>query len=222
MRNINDILAKSEGTSLVQHLKEVAQLAVVLAKYMGLDEYIAYTGAILHDIGKVSPLFQQTLESNYIRKQGFVFRHEIASLFFLSLVSEKEKSSVIDMIVAHHKSIYKDVGDKGILDLVENDPDCLKKHLDGFEEWQDEAFRILEELGVETKPISRQQAEDSFWEVVDYCESMQYGYSKWKGVLIAADHLASALNGKTPDLVNRLFILPDVSYYNSRQNDLYA
>lgn len=224
MRNIDNILAKSlksGGTPLVQHLKEVALLAVLIARNLHLDERIAYTGAILHDIGKVSPLFQQTLDENYRRKPGFVFRHEIASLFFISLLSEEEKYPIIDMVVAHHKSIYKDAGEKGILDMVEYGQQCLETHLTGFENWVDDALFILQTLGLKTRPISRQQAEDSFGEVVEYCESKQYGHSVWKGVLIAADHLASALEGKVDDLLPRLFVCPDLQYYHSRKSQLY-
>jgi len=59
-----DILAKSEENghvTLVQHLSEVALIAEKVASNLGLDASIAKRGAILHDIGKVSPLFQQTL-----------------------------------------------------------------------------------------------------------------------------------------------------------------
>jgi CRISPR-associated endonuclease/helicase Cas3 len=221
MENMNEILAKKEGTPLVQHLKEVAQLAVVVAKKMCLDEKTAYKGAILHDIGKVSPLFQQTLQPDYVRKPGFIFRHEIASLFFISLLTAEEKTPIIEMIVAHHKSIYQDSGGKGILDLIESDSDCLKKHLDDFENWSIDALQILNELSLETKSVTRKQAEDSFWEVVEYCESKKYGYSEWKGMLIAADHLASALEGKVGDLILKLFIQPDLQYYHDRKSELY-
>jgi len=221
VENLNKILAKSEGTPLLQHLKEVALLAVTVARNLGLDENIAYKGAIFHDIGKVSQLFQQTLDTNYQRKPGFIFRHEIASLFFLTLLSNKEKYPVIEMIVAHHKSVYQDVGGKGILDLIENNPKCLETHLAEFEVWLVDALLILNKLGIETQPISRQQAEDSIWEVVDYCQSRQYGFSEWKGVLIAADHLASALEGKAEDLIKRLFIKPELQYYHTRKSNLY-
>lgn len=221
MNDIDNILAKSSGMSLIKHLEEVAQLTVVVAKNLGLNEAIARKGAILHDIGKASPLFQQTLDKNFIRQPGFVFRHEIASLFFISLLSKEEKYPIVEMIVAHHKSIYKDAGEKGILDLVENDRDCLSKHLFEFENWSVDALKILDKFDVATKPISKQQAEDSFWKIVEYCESMTYGYSRWKGVLIAADYLASALEGKAADLSTRLFITPDVTYYHNRKNDLY-
>ncbi|MDD3686562.1 MAG: CRISPR-associated helicase Cas3' [Bacteroidales bacterium] len=221
MKNTNEILAKSVGTLLSQHLKEVAQLAVIVAKNLGLDEKIAYKGAIFHDIGKASTLFQQTLRKGWQRPPDFIFRHEIASLFFLSLLEEEEKFPIIEMIVAHHKSIYQDTGGKGILDLVGNDPKFLDIHLTDFENWADDALFILNELEIETKLITRQQAEINFWETVDFCESRQYGFSEWKGVLIAADHLASALEGKLGDLASRLFIVPDLQYYHSRKSNIY-
>src|SRR6187402_581617 len=102
------ILAKGEQhgrMSLVQHLSDVANVAVKIAAGIGLDEDIAYKGAILHDIGKASPQFQRTLAKSFQRLPGFIFRHEIASLFFISLIEEKNKTAIIDMVVAHHKSI---------------------------------------------------------------------------------------------------------------------
>ena len=221
MRDIKKILAKSDGFPLVQHLDEVAQLAMVVAKNLNLNESIAYKGAILHDIGKASSIFQKMLSAKHIHKPGFVFRHEIASLFFISLLSDDEKIPVIEMIIAHHKSIYNDAGRKGILDLIDYDEGCLDRHLSDFDDWSGDALAILEQFGFKTKPINRKQAESSFWETVDYCESTSYGYSEWKGVLIAADHLASALEGKAADLAKRLFINPDLNYYHSRKNELY-
>jgi CRISPR-associated endonuclease/helicase Cas3 len=224
MTDFDHILAKGDQngkTPLTQHLSEVANLAEAVALNLGLDTSIARKGAILHDIGKASPLFQQTLNKNFQRPPGFVFRHEIASLFFISLLNEDEKHPVIDMIVAHHKSIYQDAKGKGILDLIENDPDCLPQHLKGFEIWSKDALSILSFLGFETAPITLQQAEANFWEVVDYCESKTYGYSQWKGVLIAADHLASAMDGHSDTLLKKLYIQPDLSYYHTRKSELY-
>jgi len=224
MTGFDHILAKGEQNGripLSQHLAEVAQLAEKVAMNLGLDISIARRGALLHDIGKASSEFQQTLNKNFQRPPGFIFRHEIASLFFISLLKPEEKHPIIDMIVAHHKSIYHDAGGKGILDLLENDPDCLSRHLKGFETWSVDALSILASFGFETSPITLLQAEVNFYEVVDYCESKAYGYSQWKGVLIAADHLASAMCGYSETLVKRLFIQPDLSYYNTRQSDLY-
>ena len=98
-----EILAKSEQNGricLYQHLKNVADIARVVANHQCLDEEIAVEGALLHDIGKTSPLFQQSIISPNRKRPGADFRHEIASLFFISLVKEKHRNAVIDMVVA--------------------------------------------------------------------------------------------------------------------------
>lgn len=213
--------AKNGNTPLTQHLSEVAILCEKVAENLGLNTAIARRGGLLHDIGKASTLFQETLKEDYQRPPGFVFRHEIASLFFISLLNDEEKFPIIDMIVAHHKSIYQDVGGKGILDLLENDPKCLERHLQHFETWSIDALSILSDFGFEVQTISGKQAEDNFNEVIDYCESKSYGYSQWKGVLTAADHLASAMDGNINALKDKLFIQPDLSYYHARRSDLY-
>ncbi|MGD9978409.1 MAG: CRISPR-associated helicase Cas3' [Bacteroidales bacterium] len=224
MDKFDHILAKGEENgriTLVRHLTEVALLAERVANNLSLDVSIARRGAILHDIGKASSLFQQTLKKNFQRPPGFVFRHELASLFFISLLEEEEKYPIIDMIVAHHKSVYHDAGGKGLLDLNENEPDCFEKHIKGFEIWSKDALSILEQFGFATKTISVEQAKENFYEVVDYCASKSYGYSVWKGVLMAADHLASAMSGYVRPLARRLFIVPDLNYYHSRKSELY-
>ncbi|NCD41989.1 MAG: CRISPR-associated helicase Cas3' [Bacteroidia bacterium] len=224
MKNLDHILAKGEENgrvTLVQHLSEVSLLAEMLAQHLGLDTSIARKGAILHDIGKASSLFQKTLKKNFQRPPGFLFRHELASLFFISILNEEEQYPVIDMIVAHHKSIYKDAGGKGLLDLDENEPEVFEKHIKGFDVWSKDALSVLEHFNIKTKPISVDQAKESFYEVVDYCRSKKYGYSEWKGVLIAADHLASAMSGYVKPLERKLFVTPDLSYYHSRKSELY-
>lgn len=222
--NFDHILAKGEENgcvTLIQHLHEVALIAEKVAEHLGLDTTIAKRGALLHDIGKTSPLFQQTLKKEFLRPPGFLFRHELASLFFTSLLNEKEKYPIIDMVVAHHKSVYQDVGGRGILDLDQNDPHLFKKHIQDFDTWGNDALQILKHFGFKVAPISVEEANENFYEVIDYCISKSYGYSQWKGVLIAADHLASAMAGYVKPMTHKLFIQPDVSYYHSRKSELY-
>lgn len=88
MNEHQEILAKSDDcgrTTLFQHLKDVADIAVIVARNIGLDAVIAREGALLHDIGKTSPVFQRSLASTAGLAPGHNFRHEIASLFFTSL-----------------------------------------------------------------------------------------------------------------------------------------
>lgn len=224
MENLDNILAKGEENgriTLISHLTEVALLAEKVASSLGLDVTIARRGAIMHDIGKSSTVFQKTIRKGFQRPPGFLFRHELASLFFISLLEEDEKYPIIDMVVAHHKSIYQDAGSKGILDLEEIDPKVFDKHIEGFDEWSKDALIILEHFGFKTKPISIEEAKNNFLYVIDYCDSKSYGYSVWKGILIAADHLASALNGDIGTLAEKLYIVPDLSYYDSRKSELY-
>lgn len=226
MKPFDHILAKSQVNGqmpLTRHLIQTAAVAQLIARVLGLNPELAWKGAILHDIGKVNPKFQRTLLPGYVRPpHESVYRHEIASLFFVSLLKEADRGSIIDMIVAHHKSIYKDARGYGILDLNGNVEKCFEYHSGDFEMWSRDALAILHCLGFESKPITLEQARKSYDEVIDYCEEKKYGYSKWKGVLIAADHLASAAESWLDNgLLKKLFITPDLSYYHSRQSSLY-
>lgn len=218
-----EILAKSEQNGrvcLYQHLKNVADVARVVANYLCLDEKVAIEGALLHDIGKTSPLFQQSIISPNRKRPGAVFRHEIASLFFISLVKKKHRDAVIDMVVAHHKSIYKDARELGILDLDDNMEDCFMEHSRGFEDWSHIALEILESLGMKTHVVSLEEAEENYGYVIDYCENKSKGCSEWRGLLMAADHMASAMETEFEMPLDKLFIKPDLSFYD-RRNELY-
>ena len=222
MKHFDDILAKHENAGslpLTKHLQDVANAAEIIARNLGMDERIARRGAILHDIGKVSPLFQQILKKDFIRPPGFIFRHEIASLFFLSLLNETEKPFIIDMIAAHHKSICNDVGGKGLLDLDDN-ISCFEVHSKDFEQWSIDALQILQILGFAIHSISKEEALSNYEYAISHCEKNRLNYSKWKGLLMAADHYASALDIRAEYSLNKLFVNPDLSFYN-RQNNLY-
>lgn len=222
MNTHQEILAKSDKNghiSLYQHLKNVADIARVMAKHIGLDEQVAIEGALLHDIGKTSPVFQKKLNATSQEKPGSVFRHEIASLFFLSLICKEHRDAVIDMVVAHHKSMYKDVREMGILDLDDN-TDCFEEHSRGFKQWCDVALDILESLGMKTHELSIEEAEDNYEYVINYCDKRKVGCSEWRGLMMAADHMASAIETISEMPLDKLFIKPDLSFYN-RQSELY-
>ncbi|RFS20510.1 CRISPR-associated helicase Cas3' [Chitinophaga silvatica] len=208
--------SKRRNVKLLRHLQDVASIAMKIARNGGLDERIAYIGAILHDIGKASTQFQKTLDVNFRRPPGMVFRHEIASLFFLSLVDEQDRPAVIEMVVAHHKSIFKDIGEMGLLDLNDRLRDCFEVHAVGFDIWMPNALEILHHLGLKVNPITKEVARKSFEAAVSYCEVKRIGYSKWKGLLMAADHLASDMESEVGDILPKLFITPDLNFYNQQ------
>lgn len=221
MNRYDHIFAKKDGTPLLQHLQDVAAAATTIARHIGLDPDLAWKGALLHDIGKASPIFQKRLREG-ITPYDKTFRHEIASLFFLPLLPSKgDRESIIQMIIAHHKSIYKDVGGKGLLDLDDYDYQCFDRHSVEFDKWSQDALGILEKCGWNTFPISIEQARTSYEETVDYCKSLKNNCSKWKGLLMAADHLASGLEEFTEKALDKLFIKPDLSFYENRKHELY-
>lgn len=213
---------KPDFMPLVTHLEFVALVAEKVAKEFSLNSNIAKQGAILHDIGKTSPIFQKRLKGK--SNSNKVYRHEIGSVFFLSLFPENIHSELIEMVIAHHKSIYNDAREKGILDLNKlYGEDILQYHLTGWEEWSKTAIEILSSFGIETKEISRNEAEQNYYKTLNYCKQQKRkfnGYSVWRGLMNAADYFASALDYSTPENLEKTFKIPDISFYN-RKNEMY-
>lgn len=225
MNTYDHILAKSEangGITLKEHLLSVAEYADIGAIYFGLDRHIARYGALLHDIGKASPLFQQKLKKGYYPSpQEMNFRHEIASMFFLPMIERDIWPHVIDMIIAHHKSIYKDGRELGILDLdyFYGEEEVFDYHATDFENWSEDAKGILFESGMTVKKISRLQAYEAYKYIIDHCKNKGKGWSVWKGLLVGADHFASAI-GNNKEKIHKIFTKPELNFYN-RKNSLY-
>lgn len=228
MKKFNQILAKSAdrkgnpGTTLIDHLEHVACVAEAFAEYLGLDKKTARMGAVLHDIGKASPVFQERLKPTYKKSlEGHdPYRHELGSLLFLHLVDEDIRPQVIEMVVSHHKSMLGDKRGYGILDLDENRDDAFELHSKYWEAWHDDAIGILKYFGWNIRPISLEEAEETFEEIIEYCDRKENGWSIWKGLLVGADHYASAMVYNTEKLVKKAFRIPNISFYN-RQHPLF-
>ncbi len=210
---------KPDFTPLVIHLGHVAMVAEKIADAKGFDKNMARAGAILHDIGKTHPEFQRRLYAEY-RTEDITFRHEISSCLFLSLFKETEHPVLIEMVIAHHKSIRKDVRDKGLLDLTEErqPEEIFEYHAGNWEEWSPKALDILSELGIKTKAITKDEAKANFFHVMDYCKKAfrQKGYSDYRGMLQASDHFASALIDKTAVYTERIFKTPDLAFFDRK------
>jgi len=209
-----------EETTLHEHLLSVSNVAEKIAIYSNMSPQIARLGAILHDIGKTSTVFQQRLTAK--KKPDTPFRHEIASCFFLSLFEREWHPALIEMVIAHHKSVSYDARKKGVLDLEENRDDSFGLHSKDWELWKSDALKLLSAFGIAVRNISLEDAQASYDEVVAYCEDAihERGYSEWRGLLMAADHFASALSGKTDDYLERIFKQPTLDFYD-RQHELY-
>lgn len=206
-----------DNTPLYLHLEQVVIAAEAIAQAKGMDVSIARAGALLHDIGKASPIFQAQL--NGVRPKRF-FRHEIASLLFLSQFDSHIHPQLIEMVVGHHKSIKtpNNSAAKGILDLEDSCDDSFEVHAEKWDEWMPAAVEILNGFGVAAKAISLDEASSNYQAALDYCYDVvkQQGHSKWKGLLMGADHFASALGDKTSEQAIRIFKTPNLAFFDRK------
>lgn len=220
------ILAKKDhfnpnnDLSLYDHLCHVRDATVAFAKYLGMDENIAAMGAVLHDIGKAHPEFQRRLNTPNGSLVSIPHRHEITSLLFLGVIPKIYQEEVIEMVVAHHKSTLGDKRLMGLLDLDYDRDDIFELHSANWDDWSQTAIDILEALNMKPRYISIEDARDSYEQIIDYCTTVGNGYSKWKGLLIGGDHLASSLSYNLQKVLPNLFGKPQTSFYN-RQHELY-
>lgn len=223
MNRHQNILAKGEPEliSLYDHLDHVRVAAVAFAKHLNLDQSLAALGGILHDIGKAHPTFQDRLRG---AEADLPFRHELASLAFLPLFEKNLWDPLIEMIVAHHKSVKSDVRSKGLLDLLEDyDVEIIEHHLGGaWDVWSKVAIDILEAFGVVVKrEITYREALEALDYVENLCERkiLEPGYNQWRGLLVGADHFASGMLEDTYSYVDRLFAIPDLSFFERPHKD---
>ena len=219
---MEQLFAKSapEWTPLKNHLQHVASAAQCFARHLNMDEQLAFKGAVLHDIGKAHPRFQKRLKER--DSYGSVFRHEITSLLFLSVFPEAEHDVLIEMVVGHHKSVRQDAGGKGLLDL-ENEAEGYEDfHIGKWEEWSPKAFEMLNELGITCSSFDEETARDNLTQSIRFCKrkTKERGYSEWRGLLMGADHFASALINDTAKHLTNAFRTPNLSFFN-RTHELY-
>lgn len=234
MKTLNEILAKSVdrgGTTLLEHTQHVVWAIQAFAqKYdYDFDEGMAIKAAALHDLGKAHSHFQRKingvkadslLEEN---QWNYAHRHELSSLGFLPIFPKSEWNLLIDMVVAHHKSIENDKRSRGIIDLQNEDDYWIENHLVNWEDWSYYGLEILATFGISVRPVSKEEAVEALQYTLSYCEKKRGGWSPLRGLLMSADHFASAFIENTPDRLNHLFVVPNLSFYAnpSRQSALY-
>ncbi|PHK27366.1 hypothetical protein VF13_41635, partial [Nostoc linckia z16] len=211
------------GTTLRDHLIHVAIAAVCIARAWKLDERLLRIAALLHDIGKASPIFQARLFQKQKPVNQKPFRHELTSLFFLPLVDRQHWPALVELIVAHHKSIKNDGRKKGLLDLLnefeeeEGEGVVFEMHAQQWAEWSPVAINLLASFGdFEKKPITLAEAQEAFDFAIAYCQKAhkKLGWSVYRGALMAADEFASAAIEATERQVLRSFQMPDLRFYN--------
>jgi len=248
---MKNLLAKSRGGKymyLEEHTDHVVAATIHFAKVYCFDLTIAKNGAILHDLGKGHPAFQAMLiqkpfdrraewlsklvGSDHIKEelinrdidQFSGIRHELASLGFLSLFPKKQWPSLIEMVVAHHKSIIGDKSARGLLDLInlnEADP-VIEQHLRYWKSWSPAAIEVATSFGIPKKIISLSEAIENFKFAIDYAKNIANGWSTYRGLLMSADHFGSGYNFETEQELKKLFKLPNLTVFEERSKSAKA
>ena len=210
----------------MEHTCHVMQAIEHIAPYFGFpDPTRGLMAAALHDLGKAHPKFQTELfkadggkpwGSLYEEtKWQFAHRHELSSLLLLPCFPKELWNDLIQMIVSHHKSMKNDSSDRGILDLIAQTDShrIFENHSKGYQEWFPAARQILAELGYSVEEPGLSQAEDAWEYLLDYCEALekQRSWSSLRGLLMAADHFASAMGHRTQEKIKHTFKTPDIS-----------
>jgi CRISPR-associated endonuclease/helicase Cas3 len=208
------LLAKKQDDfelPLKDHLAHVGKTAQCLAANLGMDEKVAYWGGVLHDIGKAHPTYQGFIHG-YLNPQDQLIphRHEFSSLPFLAIRPKHEWSALLEMIVAHHKSIKGDPRRRGLLDLMETQrfPDIIDIHLQDWDAWSKRAFNILKDFDPQIESYDRKIGEEILEWAIDYCERFDLDWSRWKGLLMSSDHMSSALHTKLDSYLGKMFTEP--------------
>ena len=236
----SELYAKSPeqgGLTLQQHTQHVLDVALKMAREYGFNTRLARLGAILHDLGKGHPYFQRTLAGQIgdtERACSDPHRHEISSLLFLPLFNKADWPVLIEMVAAHHKSAkatQNDVSQRGLIDLV-----CVKygandvfnrhadyvydEHDDLWETWSVRLEPVIRAFKISFRAISREDARAAFDCAVEYCQKRPFGWSRWRGLLMGADHFASEHTDDAKGLIQTSYREPNLEFY-SRRSELH-
>ena len=210
--------------TLLDHTRQVKAAAEAIATYLGYDVRLAGLGAALHDLGKAHPHFQAKIYGEELPlHEQFPHRHELSSLGFLPLFDRTDWPVLVDMVVAHHKSIKQDARERGILDLQRLGGPWIANHLLAWESWSGKALAVLAALQVPLAAdhVTRPEAEAALRYAVEHCRTQLRNpdWSTWRGVLMAADHFASALQQDTAKQLAGLFDRPNLAFFQNRAGD---
>jgi CRISPR-associated endonuclease/helicase Cas3 len=195
------LLAKSDGTTLIDHTGQVVKTAEWIHRVL-LSAPNLVRAAFYHDFGKAAKFFQTRMNGG--RPENW-YRHELFSLLIVCSVSGRDALTDLELaaIITHHKNLNRleRNGSPGLLAWAENGAVALLRDLAQSEltaSWG-EMQRIFGKLP-RLKPAAainfikrlyRLVEQSTFWGK----QGRQLGM--YRAALVAADHLASSQVGLT-------------------------
>lgn len=126
---VKNLIAKSDGTKLFDHLIQTAEFSLETAKRVINEKHeyydeilkIAYYNGLLHDIGKSHPEFQKYLKNSEKYKRPFIHSHLSAlivkDLFKIHTPKIGGSEKIITKTILHHHP----VNDRSIIDEMHSD-----------------------------------------------------------------------------------------------------
>lgn len=213
---VRKIKAKSNGTTLYEHTCMVIKTGLKLFQSLSLFEdsksflkQYFIQAAILHDLGKVHPIFQRRLEGD----EKASIRHELVSFWFAETFLEVD-DAVLFAVATHHKSVESGDCNKslsmfdlnGISISVEegsylplSEGTMCKETLQSWLSLFSEKFVYRQEKLDQISRTSCLMLRESKQKKAVPCLANRQHFSLLRAFLQAADHLASSGQTEIPD-----------------------
>jgi len=196
--DINKILAKSNGITLIEHSKEVSRVASLICKnILNFDDETIMEavriGALTHDIGKCTNQFQKSLKNDKLDESDkdykLPFRHNEIGWSFLRqhLLCKKDiLSYVLDSVYWHHGISNKMSSyDDSKIELLDSEIDLMKS--------------LLTHLGLDINEKPKKSKKAPKYYVTndeDDCDEINMYNTFIRTCIISADRLVSSINTK--------------------------
>lgn len=199
--NIENLIAKSDGTTLLSHTKMVVNFTNILCENANLDDElkrVCRTAAVLHDIGKCSDAAQKALLQNSTPCPHCTLSWAFASAYLDTNNSDRHYRGMISDAIAFHHCFIDDKNDdiKKDIDTILSENEDSENIMRAFYAYFKDTENIFPLTGEPHDLYSSIDKNCTFFKKGRYDKTIPEwktidNASVVKAVLICADRLAS-------------------------------